>query len=178
MAPALIPITDTTRVAEPLTRHIDREAIPVAPIRHPPGRPRQSAPKATNPITELLSTGFELVIHLLRDDLRVKDKGRTKTMKQDPLKKGPVAVQFGTSWDAFRALVSAAITIPIEYLTVDTFEYHLSMPANSPKVPVSSALSFESMLRQLQAQSVKKPLPVIILRMRNPQYIAPVCLLD
>lgn len=164
------------RVAEPLTHHIDREAIPAAPIRRPPGRPRQSAPRSANPVPEPSSTGFELVIHLLREDLRVKDKGRTKTVKQDPLKKGPVAIQFSTSWDAFRALVSAAITIPIEYLTLDTFEYHLSMPANSPKVPVNSALGFESMLRQLQAQSVKKPLPVIILRMRNPQYIAPVCL--
>ena len=94
-------------------------------------------------------------------------------MKQEPIKRGPVSIAADASWESFLALLAGAVVVPVEYLPVNSFAYHLSVPANSPKVPVVTETGFMLMLQELHSQVMhtKKPLPLVILHFRMPPIV-------
>ena len=185
IAPALHDHLGAARV--PATGQLIPDNIPPHPVlTRRPGRPKKPVP-APNAPSQLQSNAnaapvqqpqqtFGLLIHLMREDIKVRERGKTKTQKQEPLKRGPISLAFDTDWDTFRSLVAKAAGVPVNYLTIESFEYQISVPATSPKVPVNSEEGLQLMVQQLQAHTIssKKPLPLVILRMSNPQYVPPV----
>lgn len=155
---------------QPIPPQIGTDAEPATEARRPVGRPRKSA--ANNSVqAPPAQITFDLLILSLRPDKRVK---RGKANKQEPLKYGPVTIPFSIAWTEFMECLAAAVQVPSAYLQVQTFEYHPSVPANHPKVPVTNEAGLTSMLGYLTGLAAKKPLPIIMLRMKEPQYVPPV----
>jgi hypothetical protein len=148
--------------------------VPQVPPAPPRGRPRKPVSPGTVE-EEPAAFNFDLIIHVLLPDKKERVKGKTKTVKQDPEKVGPISIRSSTAWQDYVDTISQALKVPSEFLPVTTWDWQLSVPKSSPKVPVRCEDAFNSMIRSLTTENGKKrSLPYIWLFTEKPNYTPPV----
>jgi hypothetical protein len=144
---------------------------------HGRGQPKKTVPAVS--VVEPETFMFDLIINVIKLDRKVHTNGKAKVVKQDPDKHGPIAVDSELSWPEFMKSVSVAMKVPIEYLLTGSWDWQLSTPKNSQRIPVRDEGGFQSVLHSLAAkQGKKKSLPFILLFTEEAKYLTPVSYLS
>jgi hypothetical protein len=75
---------------------------------------------------------FELLIQVTLPDKRVRQRGgKTKSEKQEPIKRGPLEIDISIGWVELMEMVAELIQVAPASLVVETFEWHWLKPASS-----------------------------------------------
>jgi hypothetical protein len=163
----LIPIAPIAPIAPPIAPIVLPAAAPGA--RRKPGRPKgDSTARAATQAQPPVHVTFELLVHVTMPDKRVRQRGgKTKSEKQEPLKRGPIEVNVDSKWNPFLQGIAELVQTTTTNLIVDSFEWRWLKPANGPWLPLTSERGFSSMVKQIVV--LTKSDPYVILRMSSPR---------
>jgi len=109
---------------------------------------------------------FELLIQVTLPDKRVRQRGgKTKSEKQEPIKRGPLEIDISIGWVELMEMVAELIQVAPASLVVETFEWHWLKPASGAWLPLTDERGLASLIKQV----LTKAEPYVILRMHPPR---------
>jgi hypothetical protein len=154
-------INEVLRISPSPSPEPEVARVQPAPVaRKKVGRPKNNNPPPSPPTT------FELLVQVTMPDRRVRQHGgKTKTEKQEPIKKGPLEIDVNMEWDTLLEKVANLIETKVDSLMANMFEWHWLKPASGAWLPLSDERGFSSMVKQV----LTKTEPYIILWMQPPR---------
>lgn len=153
-----------SRTQSTVTEAVNTTPTPSARKRAPASQKKSKAAMPEPPVS------FELLVIATPAPKVTRTAGRKeKTVKGDPKKLGPITIPTTLSWDEFIIeLVRLTKAKAFQNLAVPTFEWHHLKPSTSPRIPLTNANGWDSLLKQVALLTSPKNPPFLVLEMRSP----------